>query len=49
MSRLSDEKVREIRRLLAEGRIQREVGEQFGVTQPTIGRIARREAWSHVV
>lgn len=48
-SRLTDEKVAEIRRLYAAGLgLQREIAAQFGVTQTMVGNIVRGEAWTHV-
>lgn len=49
-SKLTDDKVREIRRLAAEGTLlQREIAELFGVKQNVVSRIVRRVAWPHVV
>jgi hypothetical protein len=48
-ARLTAEKVREIRRLLAEGWEQRPVARQFGISQAVVSCIHRRITWSHVV
>lgn len=49
MSKLTDEKVREIRRLAAAREVtQREIAAQFGVTVTTIEKIVGRRAWKHV-
>ena len=47
-SKLNERKVREIRKMLSEGMPQRDVATHFGVTQPLIGQVNRREIWSHV-
>jgi hypothetical protein len=47
-AKLNDEQIRKIRKLYAEGMIQREIGAIFGVSQVMIGKIVRREAWSHI-
>ena len=47
-ARLTEESVREARRLLAEGNSQQAVAAKLGVTQTTIGRLARGVSWSHV-
>jgi len=45
-AKLTEEKVREIRRLYTTGRhSQRELGERFGVIESHVGRIVRREVW----
>ena len=48
VSKLVEADVPVIRRLIAEGRTQRNVARQFGVDQAIVGRIARGVAWSHV-
>lgn len=45
---LTDEIVAEIRRLNAEGWTHRRLGRKFGIAHSTVGRVARRECWSHV-
>ncbi len=48
-SKLTEEIVREIRRLYATGEhFQWELGERFGIAQTTVGMIVRRKAWPHV-
>lgn len=48
--KLSDDDVREIRRLAAAGNLsQREIGERFGMTQSGISKIIRRVALAHVL
>jgi hypothetical protein len=48
-AKLTDEKVREIRERYAQGDIpQRELGEEYGVTQSHISFIIRKKAWRHV-
>lgn len=50
MAKLTEDNVREIRRLYATGNFtQRELALRFGVSHATIGRIVRREIWKHVV
>lgn len=49
MSKLTEDQVREIRRLYALGGIsETSLATEFGVTQSTIGRVVRRECWRHV-
>lgn len=49
MSKLTKEQVVEIRRLYATGLCtQYKLGEQFGVSQSTIGRITRNKGWKHI-
>lgn len=46
MARLSFSQVNEIRQRYASGTIsQSELGKEYGVTQPMIGKIVRRENW----
>ncbi len=47
-AKLSEEKVREIRALHAEGWTQRRLVEKFGIGQTTISRIILRQYWKHV-
>jgi hypothetical protein len=50
MAKLTEESVREIRRLYATGEYsQRKLAKQFGVAAPTIIRAVRRETWRHVI
>lgn len=48
MAKLTDQSVREIRRLSYCGINQREIGRRYGVSQQTISRIATRDQWGHV-
>ena len=49
-SKLSNEDVREIRRLLATTSLfQREIGAMFGVDRKTIGDIKQGLTWTHVL
>jgi hypothetical protein len=45
---LSDDAVREIRRLVSEGEKLVVVGMKFGVSESMISRIANRKRWKHV-
>lgn len=47
-AKLTDENVREIRKLLREGLSQRKIAKRFGVASPQINRISLRKAWSHL-
>lgn len=48
-ARLTDDAVREIRRIFAAGGItQRELGERYGVSQVKISQIILRKSWKHV-
>jgi len=48
MAKLTEQDVREIRRLSALGYEQRPLGRMFGVCKSAIGYIVRRETWKHV-
>lgn len=49
LAKLTDDGVREIRRLHATGRyFQKDLAKMFGVDKATIGRITRRETWKHI-
>lgn len=48
MSKLTDDDVREIRRLAAKGIPQRVIAARFNMTHPNIGFIVRRATWAHV-
>jgi hypothetical protein len=48
LSKLNDDKVREIRRLCKNGISQSEVGRMFGVTQGAVWLIIHRKKWAHV-
>jgi hypothetical protein len=45
---LTDHQVRKIRRLAATGVFQREIALRFGISQPNVGYICRRDTWRHV-
>lgn len=47
-ARLTDDDVREIRRLAAEGIMQKTLAEMFGVSRPNISAIAARRSWKHL-
>ncbi|MBA1156926.1 HNH endonuclease [Microvirga mediterraneensis] len=47
-AKLTEDQVRQIRRLSAEGMLQHEIGAMFGISQVMAGKIARRENWRHV-
>jgi len=48
-SKLTEDNVRSIRRLVHEGAIQRRVAEKFGIHPTTVCEIVKREKWAHVV
>lgn len=47
-AKLTEETVREARRLYHEGVSQTEIGRRFGMHSSSISRVVRREVWSHV-
>lgn len=47
-SKLSNANIHEIRSLGAAGVTQRKIASQFGVSQPMVGMILRREKWAHI-
>jgi hypothetical protein len=47
-AKLTDEKVREIRRLHEAGFMQIELAAMYGVSQPAIGYVIRGKLWKHV-
>ena len=47
-ARLSDDDVREIRRLAVGGVTQRDLAAQYGVDQSLISRIVTRRRWAHL-
>lgn len=47
-SKLTPEKVREIRRRYDQGATQPQLAESFGLHRETVGKIVRRERWAHV-
>jgi hypothetical protein len=48
-AKLNEQQVREIRRMLAEGELQRKIAKEFDVCQNTIWAISTGRTWSHVV
>lgn len=48
MAKLTEEDVREIRNLSAQGVSQREIGERFGINQSHVSDIVTRKKWSSV-
>ncbi len=47
-AKLTPEKVVAIRRLAAEGRDQREIGRQYGISQAVVWHVFHRKTWKHV-
>lgn len=47
-AKLTASQVQDIRRLRAEGRLLREIADQFGVTMAAISAIVNRKNWKHV-
>lgn len=47
-AKLDDDKVKQIKKLLAEGMSTVKIGQLFGVATSTIGSISRNQAWTHV-
>lgn len=47
-AKLTEEQVREIRRLAAGGRSKLSIAKQFGVSDTLIGYVVRRKFWRHV-
>lgn len=48
LSKMTDEKVRELRALESQGIPQRTLARRFGISQPTVWNICRRNTWKHV-
>lgn len=48
MSKLNEQKVKEIRFKYASGRLQQELADEYNVVQTIISRVVRRETWAHV-
>ena len=46
LAKLTEQDIKEIR--AAEGTTQRDLAKKYGVSQPLIGNILRRETWKHV-
>lgn len=47
-AKLTDEAVREIRRLRAEGMLMKDIAAKFGVAHSIVSRVVSRKIWSHV-
>lgn len=47
-AKITEDQVREIRRLCSSGTTQRAVAQRFGINQSQISRLLRGEAWNHV-
>lgn len=48
--KLTEEQVRDIRRLYSAGKLmQREIAQQYGISRSNVSLIVNRKAWSHVV
>ena len=47
-AKLTEDDIRAIRKLGAEGVFQKEIGLRFGISQVMSGKIVRRDNWSHV-
>ena len=47
-ARLTEDNVREIRRRLAAGEKNKDLSVEFGVSTPSISKIAKRKTWRHV-
>jgi hypothetical protein len=47
-AKLTDDDVRNIRRQVAEGRKQRDIGKDFNIPQSSVWAIAHRRGWKHV-
>lgn len=47
-AKLTEDDIREIRRLKRAGATQRQLGVLYGINQATICRIAKKETWAHV-
>ena len=47
-SKLTDDKVRQIRERYGAGETQKVLSEAFGVAEPTISDVVRRKVWKHV-
>lgn len=45
---ITEDIVREMRRMWAEGATQTAIGRHFGYRQSTVQRIVRRKAWAHL-
>jgi hypothetical protein len=47
-AKLTEEDVKEIRKLAEEGLTQREIAKRYKLYHSTVGRIIRRESWNHI-
>jgi hypothetical protein len=47
-SKATDELVRQLRRLFAEGATQAQLAREFGMALPTVHNIVKRKSWLHV-
>jgi hypothetical protein len=47
-AKLTDDQVREMRRLYAAGVRQTQLCKQFGMSHPVVSTIVRRKVWTHV-
>lgn len=47
--RLTQDQIRDIRRLVSDGQRQRHVAALFGVGYKAISKIVRRQRWKHIV
>lgn len=48
LAKLTEEKVREIRRRVAAGETQTAVARDYAVTKGAVGHIVRRDTWTHI-
>ena len=48
MAKLSEDDAREILRQIAQGRLQREIAADFGITQPQVSHILHGKSWNHL-
>ena len=47
-SKLTEQEVLEIRAKYEDGATQAELAEEYDVSRPNVGKIVRREAWTHL-
>ena len=47
-SKMTQDTVKEIRRLYSRGMLQREISKKFGIAQSQVSRIITEQNWSHV-
>jgi hypothetical protein len=48
LSRLTEDDVREIRRLAAQGQTHRQIAPKFGINYANVHYIVQRKTWAHV-